>query len=167
MLPHLDAARDVPFGTDRRPGSLLHAIRAERCRRQPWTGVAVTIRPGARGANSLCMTKIEAIIPPSKLDELRKALSVQPWISGLTVAEVKGFGRSRGHGALYRGAEYDVDLVPKVKVEVVVPDPLVPRIVHDIEGWLRTGRIGDGKIFVIRIDETIRIRTGERGEEAL
>jgi len=113
------------------------------------------------------VTKIEAIIPPSKLDELREALSTQPWISGLTVGEVKGFGRSRGHGAIHRGAEYTVDFVPKVKVEVVVPDPLVPRIVHDIERWMRTGRLGDGKIFVTRIDEAVRIRTGERGEGAL
>ncbi len=113
------------------------------------------------------MTKIEAIIPPSKLEELREALSGQPWISGLTVGEVKGFGRSRGHAAIHRGAEYTVDFLPKVKVEVVVPDPLVPRIVHDIERWMRTGRIGDGKIFVSRIDEAIRVRTGERGEDAL
>lgn len=113
------------------------------------------------------VTRIEAIIPPAKLDELRAALAGHPWISGLTVGEVKGFGRSRGHGALYRGAEYAVDFVPKVKVELVVPDPLVPRLVHEIERWVRTGRIGDGKIFVTRIEEAVRVRTGERGEDAL
>jgi len=113
------------------------------------------------------VTRIEAIIPPSKVDEVRAALAGHPWISGLTVGEVKGFGRSRGHDALYRGAEYAVDFVPKVKLEIVVPDPLVPRIVHDLQRWVRTGRIGDGKIFVTRIEEAIRIRTGERGEDAL
>ncbi len=113
------------------------------------------------------MTRIEAIIPPSKLEQLCATLSAHPWISGLTVGEVKGFGRSRGHAAVYRGAEYVVDFVPKVKVEIVVPDPLVPRIVDDIERCVRTGRIGDGKIFVTRIDEAIRVRTGERGEDAL
>ncbi|HEX9308015.1 MAG TPA: P-II family nitrogen regulator [Anaeromyxobacter sp.] len=113
------------------------------------------------------MTRIEAIIQPSKLDDLRAALAGNPWVSGLTVGEVKGFGRSRGHGALYRGTEYAVDFVPKVKVELVVPDPLVPRIVNDLERWIRTGRIGDGKIFVTPVQEAIRIRTGERGEDAL
>jgi nitrogen regulatory protein P-II 1 len=113
------------------------------------------------------VTLIEAIIPPEKLDDLRAALAGSPWATGLTVGEVKGFGRSRGHGALYRGAEYAVDFVPKVRVELVVPDPLVPRVVHEIERCVRTGRIGDGKIFVTRIIEAVRVRTGERGEDAL
>jgi nitrogen regulatory protein P-II 1 len=113
------------------------------------------------------VTRIEAIIPPSKLEDLRAALEGHPWVSGLTVGEVKGFGRSRGHGAIHRGAEYTVDFVSKVKVEIVVPDPLVPRLVDDIERCVRTGRLGDGKIFVVRIDEAVRVRTGERGEDAL
>lgn len=113
------------------------------------------------------MTRIEAIIRPSKLDALRAALAGHPWISGLTVGEVKGFGRSRGHEALFRGSEYRIDFLPKVKVELVVPDGLVPRIVHELEAAMRTGRIGDGKVFVHRVDEAIRIRTGDRGEEAL
>ncbi len=113
------------------------------------------------------VTLIEAIIRPSKLDALRAALAGHPWISGLTVTEVKGFGRSRGHDALYRGGEYTVEFVPKVKVEIAVPDPLVPRIVHELEACMRTGRIGDGKIFVEPIDDAIRVRTGDRGEDAL
>lgn len=113
------------------------------------------------------MTRIEAIIRPAKLDALRAALAGHPWISGLTVSEVKGFGRSRGHDALFRGAEYRIEFVPKVKVEVVVPDPLVPRIVHELEAVMRTGRIGDGKVFVSPVVEAVRVRTGERGEDAL
>lgn len=113
------------------------------------------------------MTRIEAIIRPSKLDALRAALSGHPWISGMTVGEVKGFGRSRGHDALFRGAEYTIAFVPKLKVELVVPDPLVPRVVHELEAAMRTGRIGDGKIFVCPVDDAVRVRTGDRGEEAL
>jgi nitrogen regulatory protein P-II 1 len=113
------------------------------------------------------VTRIEAIIRPSKLDALREALAGHPWVTGMTVGEVKGFGRSRGHDALFRGGEYTIDFLPKVKVELVVPDPLVPRILHELEAAMRTGRIGDGKIFVMAIDEAIRIRTGDRGEEAL
>ncbi len=112
------------------------------------------------------MKKIVAIIRPSKLDEVKAALS-HVWIAGLTISEVKGFGRQRGHEEVYRGAEYAIDFVPKLSVEVVVPDPLVPRILHDLERAVRTGKIGDGKIFVTPIDEAIRVRTGERGEEAL
>jgi nitrogen regulatory protein P-II 1 len=113
------------------------------------------------------VTRIEAIIRPSKLDALRVAVSGHPWVSGMTVGEVKGFGRSRGHEALFRGSEYSIDFLPKVKVEIVVPDPLVPRIVHELEAAMRTGRIGDGKIFISPVEETIRIRTGDRGEDAL
>jgi nitrogen regulatory protein P-II 1 len=112
------------------------------------------------------MTSIEAIIRPSGLQSVMKALD-HAWIQGLTVTEVKGCGRQRGHTAIYRGAEYVVDLTPKLKVHVVVPDPLVPRVLHDLEHCLKTGRIGDGKIFATRIDEAIRVRTGERGESAL
>ncbi len=113
------------------------------------------------------VTRIEAIIRPSKLDELLDSHRSHPWVTGLTVGEVKGFGRSRGHGALFRGAEYSIDFVPKLKVELVIPDPLVPRMIHELETRMRTGAIGDGKIFAVRIDEAIRIRTGERGEDAL
>ncbi len=112
------------------------------------------------------MKKVEAIIKPFKLDEVKVALS-EIGVTGLTVAEVKGFGRQKGHTELYRGAEYVVDFLPKVKVEVVVPDQLAARVVEVIERVSKTGRIGDGKIFVTSIDEVVRIRTGERGEEAI
>jgi nitrogen regulatory protein P-II 1 len=110
--------------------------------------------------------KIEAIIRPSKLDDVKGALS-HPWIAGLTVTEVKGYGRQKGHAELYRGAEYVTDMVPKLKIEIVVPDPLVPRLVEELMQWARTGRIGDGKIFVLHVDGAVRIRTGDRGEDAL
>jgi nitrogen regulatory protein P-II 1 len=110
--------------------------------------------------------KVEAIIKPFKLDEVKQALS-EIGVAGLTATEVKGFGRQKGHTELYRGAEYVVDFLPKVKVEVVVSDTLVGKVVEVIERAAKTGRIGDGKIFVVPVDEVIRIRTGERGEEAL
>jgi nitrogen regulatory protein P-II 1 len=110
--------------------------------------------------------KVEAIIKPFKLDEVKQALS-EVGVAGLTATEVKGFGRQKGHTELYRGAEYVVDFLPKVKVEVVVSDALVTKVVEVIERAAKTGRIGDGKIFVVPVDEVIRIRTGERGEEAL
>jgi nitrogen regulatory protein P-II 1 len=110
--------------------------------------------------------KVEAIIKPFKLDEVKQALS-EVGIAGLTATEVKGFGRQKGHTELYRGAEYVVDFLPKVKVEVVVSDALVTKVVEVIERAAKTGRIGDGKIFVVPVDEVIRIRTGERGEDAL
>ena len=112
------------------------------------------------------MKKVEAIIKPFKLDEVKQALS-EVGIAGLTATEVKGFGRQKGHTELYRGAEYVVDFLPKVKVEVVVSDSLVGKVVEVIERAAKTGRIGDGKIFVVPIEEVVRIRTGERGEEAL
>ena len=112
------------------------------------------------------MKKVEAIIKPFKLDEVKQALT-EIGVTGLTAAEVKGFGRQKGHTELYRGAEYVVDFLPKVKVEVVVDDALVPRVVEAIERTARTGRIGDGKLFVVAVDEVIRIRTGERGSDAL
>jgi len=114
------------------------------------------------------MKRVEAIIRPSKLDEVTDALSrVGAWISGITVGEAKGFGRQRGHELLYRGGEYTIDFVPKLRIEVVVPDPLVPRVVHELERSLRTGKVGDGKIFVTPVDDAVRVRTGERGEDAL
>ena len=112
------------------------------------------------------MKKVEAIIKPFKLDEVKGALS-QLGVTGLTATEVKGFGRQKGHTELYRGAEYVVDFLPKVKVEVVVADSVVGRVVEVIERAAKTGRIGDGKIFVVPVEEAVRIRTGERGEEAL
>jgi nitrogen regulatory protein P-II 1 len=114
------------------------------------------------------MKRIEAIIRPSRLEDVKDALSgVGAWITGLTAGEVKGFGRQRGHDALYRGGEYTIDFVPKIRVELVVPDPLVPRVVHELERTLRSGRVGDGKIFVTPVDDAVRVRTGERGESAL
>jgi len=110
--------------------------------------------------------KVEAIIKPFKLDEVKQALS-ELGIAGLTATEVKGFGRQKGHSELYRGAEYVVDFLPKVKVDVVVPDGMVGRLVEVVQKIAKTGRIGDGKLFVVPVDEAIRIRTGERGEEAL
>jgi nitrogen regulatory protein P-II 1 len=110
--------------------------------------------------------KVEAIIKPFKLDEVKQALS-ELGVAGLTATEVKGFGRQKGHTELYRGAEYVVDFLPKVKVEVVVADGLVAKVVEAVERAAKTGRIGDGKIFVVPVDEVVRIRTGERGEDAL
>src|ERR1700757_2062072 len=112
------------------------------------------------------MKKIEAIIKPFKLDEVKEALH-EVGIKGITVTEAKGFGRQKGHTELYRGAEYVVDFLPKVKIEVVMEDALVERAVEAIQQAAHTGRIGDGKIFVTTIDEAIRIRTGERGRDAI
>jgi len=112
------------------------------------------------------MKKIEAIFKPFKLDEVREALS-EIGVSGLTVTEVKGFGRQKGHTELYRGAEYVVDFLPKVKVEVVVPDKLLDGAIDAIVKAARTGKIGDGKIFVSGVDQVIRIRTGETDEAAI
>jgi nitrogen regulatory protein P-II 1 len=112
------------------------------------------------------MKKIEAVIKPFKLDDVKEALHTIG-IQGLTVTEVKGFGRQKGHTELYRGAEYVVDFLPKIKLEVVVSDDLVDKVVNAIVEAANTGRIGDGKIFVLPLEETIRIRTGERGPEAV
>ena len=110
--------------------------------------------------------KIEAIIKPFKLDEVKEALH-EAGVSGITVTEAKGFGRQKGHTELYRGAEYVVDFLPKVKLEVVVPDNLAERTVEAIANAAQTGRIGDGKIFVIPIETAVRIRTGERDDDAV
>ena len=112
------------------------------------------------------MKKIEAIIKPFKLDDVKEALH-DIGITGLTVLEAKGFGRQKGHTELYRGAEYVVDFLPKVKLEVVVDDPILEKAVEAIQQAANTGRIGDGKIFVSTIDEAIRIRTGETGPDAV
>jgi nitrogen regulatory protein PII len=112
------------------------------------------------------MKKVEAIIKPFKLDEVREALS-SAGVLGMTITEVKGFGRQKGHSELYRGAEYAVDFLPKIKLEVVVADELVAQVVETIEATAKTGKIGDGKIFIYNVDEVIRIRTGERGSGAV
>ncbi len=112
------------------------------------------------------MKKIEAIIKPFKLDEVKEALQ-EVGVQGITVTEAKGFGRQKGHTELYRGAEYVVDFLPKVKIEVVLPDDQGERAVEAIQRAARTGRIGDGKIFISSIEEVIRIRTGETGNDAI
>lgn len=112
------------------------------------------------------MTKVEAIIKPFKLDDVKEALN-KIGVQGMTITEVKGFGRQKGHAELYRGAEYVVDFIPKIKVEIVASDNLIPKIIEIIEKTAKTGKIGDGKIFVYKIDEVVRIRTGERGESAV
>ncbi|KHL26462.1 nitrogen regulatory protein P-II 1 [Croceibacterium mercuriale] len=112
------------------------------------------------------MKKIEAIIKPFKLDEVKEALH-EVGVSGITVTEAKGFGRQKGHTELYRGAEYIVDFLPKVKLEVVVPDSLAEAVVEAVSAAAQTGRIGDGKIFVSTVDTVLRIRTGERDEAAI
>ena len=112
------------------------------------------------------MKKIEAIIKPFKLDEVKEALQ-EIGLKGITVTEAKGFGRQKGHTELYRGAEYVVDFLPKVKLEIIVEDGLVERAIEAIQSAAQTGRIGDGKIFVSTVAEAIRIRTGERGDDAI
>lgn len=112
------------------------------------------------------MKKVEAIIKPFKLDEVKDALN-EIGIQGLTVTEVKGFGRQKGHTELYRSAEYVVDFIPKIKMEIVTSDSLALRVVDVIEKTARTGKIGDGKIFVYPVEDVVRIRTGERGETAV
>ena len=112
------------------------------------------------------MKLVTAIIKPFKLDEVREALSAIG-VQGITVTEVKGFGRQKGHTELYRGAEYVVDFLPKVKIEVVVTDAIVESVIETITKSARTGKIGDGKIFVVSVEQAVRIRTGETGEEAV
>jgi nitrogen regulatory protein P-II 1 len=112
------------------------------------------------------MKKIEAIIKPFKLDEVREALS-EIGVMGMTASEVKGFGRQKGHTELYRGAEYIVDFLPKIKLDIVVNDKIVNKVVEAITKTAQTGKIGDGKIFIYDIEQAIRIRTGEKGDEAV
>jgi len=112
------------------------------------------------------MKKVEAIIKPFKLDEVKESLNAVG-VRGLTVSEVKGFGRQKGHTELYRGAEYVVDFLPKVKLEIIVQEEMVAKVVETIEKAARTGRIGDGKIFVTPVEDVVRIRTGERGDDAV
>jgi nitrogen regulatory protein P-II 1 len=112
------------------------------------------------------MKKIEAIIKPFKLDDVKEALT-ELGVIGMTVTEVRGFGRQKGHTELYRGSEYTIDFLPKVKIELVVPDQIVDKVVSAVAAAARTGSIGDGKIFVMSLGEAIRIRTGEKGESAI
>lgn len=112
------------------------------------------------------MKKIEAIIKPFKLDEVKDALN-EIGVQGMTVTEVKGFGRQKGHTELYRGAEYVVDFIPKIRIDVVVPDLVADKAVDVIEKAAKTGKIGDGKIFIYNVEDVVRIRTGERGESAV
>jgi nitrogen regulatory protein P-II 1 len=112
------------------------------------------------------MKKIEAIIKPFKLDDVKKALN-DLGVQGMTVTEVKGFGRQKGHLEFYRGAEYDINFVPKLKIEIVIPDQLLEQAISMIQEKAKTGEIGDGKIFVSNVEEIIRIRTGEKGEAAI
>ena len=112
------------------------------------------------------MKKIEAIIKPFKLDDVKDALN-EIGVRGMTVTEVKGYGRQKGHKEIYRGAEYVIDFIPKVKIEVVVEAELVERVIETIQKAAYTGKIGDGKIFVVPIEEAVRIRTGERGKDAI
>jgi nitrogen regulatory protein P-II 1 len=129
--------------------------------------ISLTARPGgASGRAEEHMKKIEAIIKPFKLDEVKEALQ-EVGVQGITVTEAKGFGRQKGHTELYRGAEYVVDFLPKVKIEIVIGENLVEASVEAIQKAARTGRIGDGKIFVLNVEEAIRIRTGETGADAI
>jgi nitrogen regulatory protein P-II 1 len=112
------------------------------------------------------MKKIEAIIKPFKLDDVKDALNALG-VQGMTVTEVKGFGRQKGHVELYRGAEYDISFIPKVKIEVVIADSMADKVVSTIEERAKTGKIGDGKIFISKLEDIIRIRTGEHGEPAI
>jgi nitrogen regulatory protein P-II 2 len=126
-----------------------------------------TGRPrGARQPGDTTMKMVTAVVKPFKLDEVREALSAIG-VQGITVTEVKGFGRQKGHTELYRGAEYVVDFLPKVKIEAAVDDALVEQVIEAIETSARTGKIGDGKIFVSALEQVVRIRTGETGKDAL
>lgn len=112
------------------------------------------------------MKKVEAIVKPFKLDEVKEGLN-EIGIQGITVSEVKGFGRQKGHTELYRGAEYVVDFLPKIKLEIIVSDDMVAKVVEAIQAAAKTGRIGDGKIFITPVEEVVRIRTGETGDDAI
>ena len=152
---------------EQRRRSLLDAPRLIRTGRHGQNGKRLrTVAEGHAKEVGRRMKKIEAIIKPFKLDEVKEALQ-EVGLQGITVTEAKGFGRQKGHTELYRGAEYVVDFLPKVKIEVVLADEFVERAVEAIQNAARTGRIGDGKIFISNIEQAIRIRTGESGPDAL
>ncbi len=136
------------------------------CTFKAWHTLCFVLNNKFLNDESMVMKLITAIIKPFKLDDVREALS-DMGVSGVTVTEVKGFGRQKGHTELYRGAEYVVDFLPKVKIEVAVADNLVDAALQAISGAANTGKIGDGKVFVTNLEQVIRIRTGETGEEAL
>jgi len=139
---------------------------ASRLHSLPFGGVAEGDVGTPTSKQGAAMKKVEAIVKPFKLDEVKEALGRQG-IQGMTVSEVKGFGRQKGHTELYRGAEYVVDFLPKIKIELLVDDKDVTKAVQVIEETCKTGRIGDGKIFIMHVDEVVRIRTGERGSDAV
>jgi nitrogen regulatory protein P-II 2 len=159
-VPHCPGAR--PVGGD--------GTEAAEHRAKPTAAGAAATAGRRRGAihpaEDIEMKMVTAIVKPFKLDEVREALS-GIGVQGITVTEVKGFGRQKGHTELYRGAEYVVDFLPKVKIEAAVEDALLDRVIEAIEGAARTGKIGDGKIFVSSLDQVVRIRTGETGKDAL
>jgi nitrogen regulatory protein P-II 1 len=134
--------------------------------KKPGTSPAISLEPRSSPRANMRMKKIEAIIKPFKLDEVKEALQ-EVGVQGITVTEAKGFGRQKGHTELYRGAEYVVDFLPKVKIEIVVPESRLEASIEAIQKAARTGRIGDGKIFVLNVEEVIRIRTGETGPDAI
>ena len=149
------------------PGTARANLKRCSCRRAFSAGRAAARFLGDPADTGLgAMKKIEAVIKPFKLDEVKEALH-EVGLQGITVVEAKGFGRQKGHTELYRGAEYVVDFLPKVKIEIICEDALVERAVDAIIAAARTGRIGDGKIFISPVEEVIRIRTGERGESAV
>ena len=145
--------------------AIVVARTAGRPNRRPFNRTGCPVRQREEGKRNP-MKKIEAIIKPFKLDEVKEALN-ELGLKGMTVLEAKGFGRQKGHTELYRGAEYVVDFLPKVKIEVIVDDNMVERAIEAVQQAAKTGRIGDGKIFVYPVEEVIRIRTGERGSEAV
>jgi nitrogen regulatory protein P-II 1 len=128
--------------------------------------IAIPGQPPGNAGKKVTMKKIEAIIKPFKLDDVKEAI-LELGASGMTITEVKGFGRQKGHKEIYRGAEYVVDFLPKVKIEVIVPTELIQRVVGAIKDKAFTGEIGDGKIFVLPVEKAIRIRTGEEDEDAI
>ncbi len=142
-------------------GIRIHFVRLAEEKAEPASELTITRTEGRKPVK-----KIEAIIKPFKLDEVKEALQ-DVGVQGITVIEAKGFGRQKGHTELYRGAEYVIDFLPKVKIEIVLADDLVEKAVEAIQNAARTGRIGDGKIFISDIQEAIRIRTGESGPDAL
>jgi nitrogen regulatory protein PII len=130
-----------------------------------WRGQCLT--EGTKAfKGKVCMKKIEAIIKPFKLDEVKEAI-LDLGVSGMTITEVKGFGRQKGHKEIYRGAEYVVDFLPKIRIEVVVASNLVPRVLEAIRANAHTGQIGDGKVFILPVEKAVRIRTGEEDEDAI
>jgi nitrogen regulatory protein P-II 1 len=157
-----DQGSRVAFGFDGNSLDLNPLLPLREC----WHGPCMLVGETRKGEWRPSMKKIEAIVKPFKLDEVKEALQ-EVGLQGITVTEAKGFGRQKGHTELYRGAEYVVDFLPKVKVEVVCPDDLAEKAIEAIRTAAQTGRIGDGKIFVYSIEQAIRIRTGEFGDDAL